>query len=194
MYLFHRAADLVRAEHNRCPAARPQDYYKLLFQSALGMEHRLIDPVHLASRIREEYSGISPDPGQPAFIDITLHQPLYRVNLARLKHEGISPDFISDACLSGMKRFVPLRDIPFNRVMIHLQTILVSDPFGLPPGCILSILRDSARKPVHHSECYRRTYRPHYVLLPPEELARLSKRVGVPHDGHTGETDTIPDG
>ncbi|MBN1879467.1 hypothetical protein JW823_05095 [bacterium] len=152
------------------PYARIQDYYKLLYQSAFGMEHLVQDWNQFSLFLNHEMSSADPDVSIPLIKDITIFHPVARINLAAAAASGITVDTITRMCVESMRSFKPLTPSVFTTLLADFLTIMINDPFSFTVeqvNTFRSTISDNIFRAVHHSDIYRSLYSPHYRLVDP---------------------------
>jgi hypothetical protein len=160
--------NLLNAEKRRCPLAEAQDYYKLLYQSAFGISHWIDSPGHAAEHIRSEYTSVTADTSIPLMVDITLIEPVCRLNLCPLKAMAVPVNGLIDSVIDSARCFERITDQDFERAVTILDDFLEREHL-LPSGKRVGTwFTGTVYKPVHHSITYRNTYHPHYVVISPD--------------------------
>lgn len=152
------------AEHFRAyPELQTEDIFKFLFQSAFGCEHMVSDERSALSYILAEYSDTSRD--RVTRID-RLDGEYSRVHLSCLG-DGLEPSTLARLfCLSSkneeMGREELLEKIDVAREMILEKELPIDmDEFDRK----LDAWRKDDYPAIHHSETFRRVYRPAYRVV-----------------------------
>ena len=146
----------------RYPLAEAQDFLKLARQSALGGAHFAAEAASLA-RLREELTRLPPAPEPDAPALEPIGGGLVRLNLRAARGLGLRDETVNGLFLQACQ--------PRNRAEDALRAAL-GELEALLPGARAEIdaYRAAGCPAVHHSERYRRAYRPAYRLAP--EAAR----------------------
>ena len=187
-------SQVLAAQYRRYPLMQPQDFGKLAFQSEFGPEHMITDTGKSFSRILEEIPRAREEQASAELE--WIGNGLCRFPLAALSDESVEAALLSrlmaatavqhQGSKEGMeRRLQQLRQLPVPGMEAWLQQYR-----GM--GC----------PAVHHSDVFRRTYRPHYRLLLAEfalyfpVLSRLEqhmksgKPIAVAIDGRCGSGKT----
>lgn len=153
----------------RYPASRLQDVRKALHQSAFGCGHLVEDPLAAAEGIRREAETAPMDGRETERLD----GPWYRVPLGLLK-EGLTPETLATAFARSAA--IPGEGIEGLEGRLAVLQALIREgklPFSAPEAeAELAAWQAAGFPACHHSEEYRRAYRPAYRVLH-ERYARL---------------------
>jgi hypothetical protein len=169
-----RLSGILEQEYRLFPEAAPQDYYKLVYQSVFGAGHLVKDPSMFEAFLMQEMSGLEGDRNMPLVQDITMDQPLYRLNLAPSVHLGIKPGTICEYCITGINRFaITLNELFPQIVDIALQFVIDHCSAKEEIEKFRNQLIINQFPLVHHSQPYRTQYTPHYRIIPGKELREL---------------------
>lgn len=195
----------ILEEHaERYPMMQPQDYGKLIFQSEFGPEHMVRDQNGALSFLQEEMAVLSQDASPWKMEDVGGE--LCRFPLSACPSDRavrlLAELFVRSAAKS---RGTAEGIMEKTRQLLDLQI-----PKGKTPSLqIRRQMEEWVREwkkngfpPVHHSETYRKAYRPHYRLIQKEyavyfpallEISRLIEQrspvvIGV--DGRCGSGKT----
>jgi len=163
-----RAMALVSEHLKKYPVSRIADIYKLLFQACFGPEHAIANRENMEDWLAKEWSSISYDPNEELYEDLSLHYPIYRINLRPAKARGIAPSKIIDAFISIGNEF-PKKPETFTNLwkIISRKTragkILLADAENIAE--FDKLVREKDYPAVHHSREYSEAYRPAYRLV-----------------------------
>jgi hypothetical protein len=166
--LAERANALIFLHLKKYPECRIADVYKLLFQACLGPEHAITNRETLEDWLAKEWSSISPDFREELYEDLSLHHPIYRINLRPAKAKGIVSSKIIDAFISVGNGF-PKKPEVFTNLweIISRKTragqILLADAENIEE--FDELVRENDYPAVHHSREYSEAYRPAYRLV-----------------------------
>lgn len=153
----------------RYPASRLQDVRKALHQSAFGCGHLVADPLAAAEGIRREAETAASGGRETERLD----GPWYRVPLGLLK-EGLTPETLATAFARSAA--MPGEGIEGLEGRLAVLQALIREgklPFSAPEAeAELAAWQAAGFPACHHSEAYRRAYRPAYRVLH-ERYARL---------------------
>lgn len=161
---------LVLHEKMVYPLAQPQDYYKLLYQAAFGMEHIVPNASLFQSMLLDEIQTVEPDSSKPLLQNISIGHPISRINLAAAKHRGLHASDIARWSLESCRSFRQIDPLLFHDMIKDMMVILVTPEFAFIPRRLeefCSTIKQSHYPPLHHSDVYRQAYSPHYRLLDP---------------------------
>lgn len=173
--------DILAEQFARYPRMEPQDAVKLLYQAEFGPGHLIRDEKKCLDMIREEMAQCGETaPGE------RMYEPvgggLCRWNLRPCRDRGIPPE---DICrlLTETAQSVRGDKRRFLGSLKMLEEMAEGDetPFeAIFLDIFLIQYRDKNCPPLHHSEAYRRAYRPAYRIVNQralkEYLARRRER------------------
>ena len=171
-----RAVELVSRHLSTYPKMRIADAYKLLYQACMGPEHAIPDPLSVETWLLEEWESIEigpekesrADPEEDLYEELSLHHPIFRINLRAAKARNIEPSQI-------LEEFVRLgHEFPKNRRVlenawetvsrkIRAGNIALPDAGGLDE--FDEMVREKGYPPMHHSREYAEAYKPSYRLV-----------------------------
>ena len=161
--------NLLIKEFTRSPKSEVQDYYKLLFQSAFGAGHMIQNYNDCLEMLDKEMRQIEADINCPLYNDISLTFPLVRVNLSRCKVEKIDHHTISKAFFEGAKIDTKIDTKGFETYLNLAVNELIKPPFNINEEDLAAFIKKIKKlgfPAVHHSETYRKLYKPHYRVIP----------------------------
>lgn len=163
------------------PESEVRDIYKLLYQAYHGPEHFSLNTDETWMYLEEEWNTLGESRLnlgkvllEPIFIN-GVTPGLFRLNLAPAKALGINPRDILDEFLRTAKGFPEC--YPNNNMNLHESFInawkvigragqtgeIVLDPEAYKG--FSSLLQENEWVAAHHSEQYRKLYKPHYRLV-----------------------------
>jgi len=164
-----KVQSLLIKEFTRFPKSEAQDYYKLLFQVVYGAEHMIQNNNDCFEMLDKEMSQIESDIHCALYDDISLTFPLVRVNLSRCKADKIDHHTISKAFFEGAKIDTKIDTIEFETYLNIAVNALIKHPFNLNEKNLEVFIRKIKKlgfPAVHHSDTYRKSYKPHYRVIP----------------------------
>jgi hypothetical protein len=157
----------------RRPRMETRDVYKLLYQSVRGPEHIVVSPQAFRERLQAEWAALEDGPDDPVWELIRPDGSLLRVNLRPYQAAGGRLDVLADACLltAGLDWGVPA-DLKRKWGRLEAEWAGLEAKFsGLQDYAGFSAWLEAENYPaVHHSEVYRRLYRPAYRLVAADYL------------------------
>ncbi len=170
MNFAERTKERLLGHYDAYPLLRVEDIFKFLHQSTLGCEHLVESAEAAAEYIRREAETVSPD--APASIE-RLDGDFSRVSLASLR-EGLSAETLARLfCLSSKKEGEGISALG-ERLEVARELLSDGDlPLDLDElDEKLRGWRALGYPAVHHSEAFRKAYRPAYRVVA-NEYARL---------------------
>lgn len=163
------------------PESEVRDIYKVLYQAYHGSEHFSLNPDETWMYLEEEWNALGEsrlNPSktllEPIFINGVTPE-LFRLNLEPAKALGINPLDILDEFLSTAKGFPEC--YPNNNMNLHESFInawRVIGRAGKTGEIVLDleaykdfslVLQENEWVAAHHSDHYRKLYKPHYRLV-----------------------------
>ena len=161
-------AALIEEHRSRRPAMMLRDYYKLLYQGIRGPEHLLSSAEVFTQRLSQEWLSLNPSQDDPLLEAIRPDGSLLRLNLRPYKAAGGPWDGLVTGCLeAGRCVWGTQADLQYAWAEF-LALLRAGNLPGLPPEdceAFTAWLHGNNFPPVHHSEQYRRLYRPAYRLV-----------------------------
>lgn len=166
-------------EHTeRYPEMEIQDYYKLIYQAALGNEHLFHDTASVHAYLLKEFATVPGSDSEILVENITPDSSIFRVHLRAFKHQGGDPDRLFKTMLASahtfkksekrFKRFLRYFEKSYSR---SLKKELQSD---LPS--FMKMMRKNKFPAVHHSAHFRERYHPAYRIIIKEQLPHILKK------------------
>ncbi len=150
------------------PEFRLADAYKLVYQGCMGPEHAASDEDAVWKWLDKEWAGLEPKTGEGLYQDISVHMPIYRINLRAAKALGIKKERIH-------REFVKLaREFPKEPVYLHEIWSRVSKEVRSGNELVVNpdeletfnlILVENDYPAIHHSQRFREANRPAYRLV-----------------------------
>ena len=150
------------------PGFRIADAYKLIYQGCMGPEHAITSPDAVKQWLDKEWEEIEASTQDGLYADVTVHTPIYRINLRAAKAFGITKDQILKEFIDLAQTF-PKRPDLLRQIWAELTTQikagkeLVNDPQDLAE--FNRTIEDNNFPAVHHSPEYRVINKPSYRLV-----------------------------
>ncbi len=154
--------------YNDTEEFRLADAYKMVYQGCMGPEHAITDPDAVRQWLDKEWEGIEASSSEGLYVDLSIHQPVYRINLRAAKAFGITKTQIHEEFLNLAEIFVKhpdmLRDIWAEvTAQIKAGKKLVCNPQDLAE--FNRTIEENNFPAVHHSPEYREKHKPAYRLV-----------------------------
>jgi hypothetical protein len=163
-----RALCLVSEHLRRYPEMRVSDVYKLHYQACMGPEHAIVNPEAVEQWLMREWASASENLDEEPYEDLSIHHPIYRINLRPAKARNMAPSQILGGFLWCGDTF-PKRPEVLVRVWNALSDDIKSGQIRLPDGDYIDEFNAHILKynypAIHHSPEYRICYRPAYRLV-----------------------------
>ena len=166
---------IVREHVDRYPQMQEEDVYKLCFQAAMGNAHLGIERERVRDRLAREMEDVGASAEAELFEAISP-AGLVRVDLRAYNSSGGDAGALHDAMVRTQASFRP------SAALLRAYGLVVSDlaasggtSFG--PSSLRSMFRmkeEEGYPAVHHTERYRRLYRPAYRVI-------LQHTLDLPH-------------
>ena len=153
---------ILHTHFERYPTMEIADVYKLIHQSVMGNAHFFQDPKLAKEALLNEIAEMGDGPSEPLLDPISLVGDILRVHLRpyMAKTNDIQP--LLDACLRSAEASAPRTDLLESFWMCAIQTQLweVSEM-----DKFFAKMRDQGYPSVHHSEEFKRKFKPAYRVL-----------------------------
>jgi hypothetical protein len=163
-----RAEKLVSRHLEKYPQMRIADVYKLLYQACMGAEHALSDRESLEKWLSQEWDSIEANENECLYDDLSLHHPIYRINLRAAKVKDITSPQILDEFIRLGNEFPRNPEVLTNSWDLILRKFKAGK-IELPDVDDIDEFDELVRKnqfpPMHHSMEYSEEYLPAYRLL-----------------------------
>ena len=165
---------LLLDANRRFPLWQPQDAVKLLYQRVYGCEHFVSGEEKSLRYLQQEWAALPASPAPPS-----LWEPLGggwgRLNLAAVDPARLPLPLLNRMfCLSSVQAAGSPEEL--EETLQQLEALGARDLFTFSSETLSAFLAEYRRQgcpSLHHSEDYRRTYRPAYRVLREEWLAVL---------------------
>ncbi|MFH0988412.1 MAG: hypothetical protein V1799_00155 [bacterium] len=156
--------NIALSHYHRYPKMEIQDYYKLVYQAAMGNEHLMVDTSALSQYLFAELASVNANLNEPLLEFISPDSSLARINLRPFKALGRNPKELLDAMLKTAKVFIKSRDNLQNWwsdiEKLSLDTLITCKKADLQQY-FQSIQRQNYPAQ-HHSQQYASFYKPAY--------------------------------
>jgi hypothetical protein len=173
----HAWRQVVQAHLARYPEMEVEDLYKLLHQGVFGSEHAVPDREAAAEWLREEIASLEAegDRAVPTLESVAPDAAVVRVHLRPFLRAGGDPEALLDAFVTTASR--PSGDAATFRCAADAASGLAAARWGEREWPTFVERRLGEGLPaVHHSEAFRRAYRPAYRVVEGELAGGLSAR------------------
>ncbi len=177
--LWHSQSEVFKllARHTtRYPVMGLQDIYKLLYQGALGSEHVNDSFESFEHDLMEEWEAVEANDKIPIWENVCPDGQLVRFHLAPYKARGGEIENLKTLCFWSTALFTGSREDLLEGWKTFLKTSRERRWYRFPDEEINDFdlwLRKYKYPPVHHTENYRKAYRPAYRLLMRDFLGNL---------------------
>lgn len=164
----------ILAQHAaRYPRLQVQDLYKLLYQAVWGSEHAVGDAGEACTRLEREAAALGEGPVEPVIEPISPDGHIVRVNLRPyLAGGGALPALLEAFLRTARSRRGSAEQ--FGQYWACAERMAWEGALNLAREELQEFFLEMAARgfpAVHHSEEYRRAYRPAYRVVAGEYLA-----------------------
>lgn len=167
--------ELVRWHQRLRPDLEVVDVYKMLFQSVFGIQHILHDK---AKRyLEEELSTLEMQKSsdEPLIENISVDNVMVRVNLRPFKMRGLSSDKLFLAMVTSVKEPKGTQKA-FLKLWNRFKSLVEAGRLNFDRSSLEDFDKkvEEEKYPLcHHSERYRKLYRPAYRVVKREVFKRI---------------------
>jgi hypothetical protein len=161
----------------RYPRMELPDIYKLLHQSALGPGHAVDDPAAARARLQAEAASAGTGPDDPIADPISPDGRLARINLRPYLDEGHVLDLLADAFIRTAQSYPGAAD-KLVKFCGCLGDLAGAGGIPFPQDEVeryFQSVADQGYPAVHHSDTYRKAYRPAYRVVALDLLPALHR-------------------
>ncbi len=166
--MTERATALVNEHLKERPESRLPDIYKLLYQSCMGPGHAMTNCANASTWLMQEWESIAENSEEELYENISLHYPIYRINLRLAKARNIEPSKILDSFVALANEF-PKKPEVLVSVWEIVSGKIKAGKIILPDGDEIDefnkFIIEKKYPPMHHSREYSDVYRPAYRLV-----------------------------
>lgn len=168
-----KMTQIITQHIQRYPKIQIQDWYKLLFQAAMGIEHLLQNPAPILDYLHQELDSVETAPA--AQLAEPIAPELVRVHLRPFKTRGGQPAQLVDLMIKSAENFEPSRE-RLKNYWHTLETMAGQQrvPFSVPE--LAAFFRTKALEGLpatHHSKIFRENYQPAYRVILNKYLVEL---------------------
>ena len=161
-------AALISDHLTQRPGMQPRDIYKLLYQGVRGPEHLIASAQEFTERLSAEWEALDLADQEALSESIRPDGSLLRLNLRPYKAAGGGLKTLAEACLeTGLRPWGTQVELELTWQLLA-ATYSQNPPAGLLGTDFVTFthwLQDSGYPAVHHSDHYRKLYRPAYRLV-----------------------------
>lgn len=167
--------ELVRQHQKLRPNLEVIDVYKMLYQSVFGVQHILTNKAKLY--LEEELSTLETSKFQeePLIESISIVNSMVRVNLRQFKMRGLSSDDLFLAMVNSARETKGTRK-SFLRLWNQFESGVKTGKLSFERSSLENFGKKVKKEnypPYHHSERYRKSYRPAYRIVKREIFKRI---------------------
>ena len=159
--------ELLSAHLGRYPAMQLADIYKLLHQAALGPGHAVGDPAAARKRLDQEMAELGEGPAEELQDVISPDGKLARIHLRPYLAAGGDADALHRAFVATAEG-CPASPAKLAKFCACLGDLAAAGGIPFARDDVLAYVDGIARAgypPMHHSETFRRAYRPAYRVI-----------------------------
>jgi hypothetical protein len=158
---------IVRSHLQRYPAMEAQDWYKLLYQAALGNEHLFTDTTGIGQYLSHELKSVQASPDEPLYDVLTPDSVLVRLHLRPFKARNGNPALLLKAMFETAATFQSSHE-NLERWWRDLEQLAEHGAIPLDPGRLRDYFQAVRREGFpakHHTDIYRQRYAPAYRVI-----------------------------
>ncbi|TES92223.1 MAG: hypothetical protein E3J88_01355 [Anaerolineales bacterium] len=174
--LFNKKEDTYRqilAVHvKRYPRLEIHDLYKLVYQGAMASEHAVSDPTQTRSRLDREVENLIEGPVEPMIDPISEDGQILRVNLRPYVINGGSLSSLNEAFVRTANEHKGTVD-ELERYWTFAISMAQDSELGFQVKVLLDFFKEMRAQgfpAAHHSEAYKKAYKPAYRVVAHEFL------------------------
>lgn len=164
---------LILAQHAaRYPGFQVQDLYKLVYQGALGSEHAVADASQAREWLEREVDGLTDGPQEPVIEPISADWQVVRVNLRPYVADGGDLKALLEGFIRTAQEYKGTV-AQLRRYWCYSEQMAEEGALGLAVNALKSFFDEMQAREfptVHHSQEYKRAYRPAYRVVVREFL------------------------
>jgi hypothetical protein len=160
----------------RYPAMQVRDVYKLIIQAAMGNEHAVRDEAEARAWLEAELSQLGQGPEEPLFDPISPDGRFVRIHLRPYVQAGKDPQALLRAFVDSSRVASGSRDLMVDYLQKAIS-MCPKSPLAIEKSALESFFSDMEARDfpaAHHSDEYRRLYRPAYRLVAAELVKELT--------------------
>lgn len=158
----------VRIHYLDFPGFCIADAYKLVYQGCMGPGHAISDLEAVKQWLDREWESIEASSHEGIYSDVTIHKPVYRINLRAAKAFGISKSVILNDFVNLAQTFPKQPDLLrelWAEIGHQIETgkELVCNPLDLEE--FNKLVEENDYPAMHHSTNYVEINKPSYRLV-----------------------------
>jgi hypothetical protein len=168
---------LLAHHFQRYPRMELADVYKLLHQAAMGSGHAVDDPGDARAKLEAEVERLGEGPDDPIADPISPDGKLARIHLRPYVAGGHSVDVLLDAFVQTARAY-PVAPDRLERFCGCLGDLAAAGGIPFPRDEVERYFKAIAGRGhpvVHHSDAYRKAYRPAYRVVGLDLLPALHR-------------------
>ena len=153
--------DVLRRHAAAYPAMEPADAVKLCYHAAMGGEHLAPEEGRSLALLTEEMAAAPDD----APLTEDCGGDVFRLHLGPARQLGLSPQLVNRLFLTSAAHVRGTQAALEEKLTVLEENAAL---FAFSPEALRAFLADYRRRgcpPLHHSDTYRRLYRPSYRLV-----------------------------
>jgi len=160
--------DKILQDHlRRYPQMQAADLYKLLYQAALGSEHAVRDEQAARDWLERELAGLGDGPDDPLMDPLSPDGQILRVHLRPYLRAGKNPERLLRAFIQtanewrgSLDKFKEYGATARRQAQVGSGSIREEEI-----EAFFAKMEEQGLPAVHHSEVYKRLYRPAYQVV-----------------------------
>lgn len=149
----------------RYPLMEISDFYKLAYQAAMGSGHAVKSPENAWKALCSEISSLEKGPLEPALDPIS--ENILRINLRPFLEKKLDINNLFDAFIRTANEYRG-NFIHLEKYLMQIMDIIIKGnlrPKEIEADDYFSNKKLQGYPPVHHSEKYRKLYKPAYRVI-----------------------------
>ena len=153
---------IFQAHTERYPSWQVQDVYKLAYQAALGPGHSIRNPSSAREWLERELAAMGKGPTEPVIDPISTNEEIVRVHLRPYLAYGGDPEMLLSAFVDTANHYHGETEL------LEAYLAQIVDHQHFPPEKMEDFfqkIKEQGYPGVHHSETYRKLYRPAYRVV-----------------------------
>ena len=128
----------------------------------MGIEHMEVDPVFARRSLESEMAEMGEEPLDPLMDPISEDGSVVRINLRPYKTSGGDMDKLLEAYIHSSKDFHG----DTRKLEMNWERAVKLQPFpAVAMNMLMNTMREHNYPAVHHSDAYKKTYKPAYRVV-----------------------------
>ena len=161
---------VLQSHISRYPLLQLQDIYKLLYQAAMGAEHAVPSPAQAKKYLLREIKTMGPGPSEPLCDPISPH--ITRIHLRPYLSQNLDINILLNAFLKTAKNYTG----SIALLKTYWQAVYALNHFPhKEANAYFTYMEQAGFHAVHHSDPYRKAYKPAYRIILREYASPISK-------------------